>query len=628
MNYWVVGASFDRTQDVSNDFIQNSIWYDGYAQNGNDVNRKLLENVEEGDVLLMKSSSTKGAGHKTSFVKLKGIGIIMSKEEYYSFKVKWLKINQLPKDFDNISYRQTIEEARDDSMLEYAKNIIHQEIEKMFTNEIVSLLKYKKQIILYGAPGTGKTRLAQIIAEEMTKASKIGNPINLIDGFFQNPTIDTAKKEEIDHLRKTFLEKFPIEKLKDLTLEEYSIGTGENDSFCWWLERGLKPLGYYSPGSARSYLIYWKNEIHDYSKHGKIKEIEDNQVAMRELSGVLYETVKKKYSKVGWEYFGRSFLLKLLNSYYPDEFFPINSEKFLENALRLLSVDFTGMDFFEKNKKLNDVFNEKAKQYGAKISNNDFAQFLFENFNLKTGENVSDSNEIEVKGEYKLIQFHPAYTYEDFVRGITPKTSEEATVLYPVENKILAEYAQKAQDNPNRNYVLIIDEINRANLPAVLGELIYALEYRTRPVTSLYEYKGDREIIIPNNLYIIGTMNTADRSIGHIDYAIRRRFAFYPLTSDRNSIQEYYNTTKGDASIKDKALILFDNVYAIIENNIASDFSKEDLMVGHSYFMAESEDNLKLKLVYEIKPLLKEYLKDGILNNPDEVLSKIEELSF
>src|SRR5690606_7139407 len=75
-------------------------------------------------------------------------------------------------------------------------------------------------------------------------------------------------------------------------------------------------------------------------------------------------------------------------------------------------------------------------------------------------------------------------------------------------------------------YVLIIDEINRANLPAVLGELIYALEYRGEGVDSMYDLDGDTSIILPPNLYIIGTMNTADRSVGHIDYAIRRRFAF------------------------------------------------------------------------------------------------------
>src|SRR5690606_16967778 len=145
------------------------------------------------------------------------------------------------------------------------------------------------------------------------------------------------------------------------------------------------------------------------------------------------------------------------------------------------------------------------------------------------------------RGEFKLIQFHPAYTYEDFVRGIVVETNDGAQPEYKVVDKVLAEIARKALEDESSNYVLIIDEINRANLPSVLGELIYALEYRFDPnkpeettVESMYSLKNEessevaegRTLRLPKNLFIIGTMNTADRSVGHIDYAIRRRFAF------------------------------------------------------------------------------------------------------
>lgn len=141
-------------------------------------------------------------------------------------------------------------------------------------------------------------------------------------------------------------------------------------------------------------------------------------------------------------------------------------------------------------------------------------------------------------GEKKLIQFHPAYTYEDFVRGITAKTNTNGQIEYKVENKTLAAFAQKALNNPTTDYVLIIDEINRANLPSVLGELIYALEYRYKPVESMYSLDANRELILPDNLFIIGTMNTADRSTGHIDYAIKRRFAFFKVLPTDTAINE------------------------------------------------------------------------------------------
>ena len=204
-------------------------------------------------------------------------------------------------------------------------------------------------------------------------------------------------------------------------------------------------------------------------------------------------------------------------------------------------------------------------------------------------------------GETALIQFHPAYSYEDFVRGIVAETNQNGQISYNVKNKILCEIAEKAINDKDTKYVLIIDEINRANLPAVLGELIYALEYRDKPVNSLYELNGKKEFTLPSNLYIIGTMNTADRSVGHIDYAIRRRFAFVSVPANKSIITNL------------KALELFEKIEKIFTDNLSSDFQREDIMIGHSYFLVEKEEDLAMRLEYEIKPLLREYVKDGIL---------------
>jgi 5-methylcytosine-specific restriction endonuclease McrBC GTP-binding regulatory subunit McrB len=154
----------------------------------------------------------------------------------------------------------------------------------------------------------------------------------------------------------------------------------------------------------------------------------------------------------------------------------------------------------------------------------------------------------------------------------------------------------------SKNYVLIIDEINRANLPSVLGELIYALEYRGESVETLYEIEGDASISLPENLYIIGTMNTADRSVGHIDYAIKRRFAFVSVLPDESVIDN------------DKAMALFQTVSQLFEKEyLAPDFDKNDVQLGHSYFMVKDDEELKLRLKFEIVPILCEYVKDGLL---------------
>jgi 5-methylcytosine-specific restriction endonuclease McrBC GTP-binding regulatory subunit McrB len=188
----------------------------------------------------------------------------------------------------------------------------------------------------------------------------------------------------------------------------------------------------------------------------------------------------------------------------------------------------------------------------------------------------------------KLIQFHPAYTYEDVVRGIVATTDDNGNINYKVKNKVLvemAENAENAKNNPDNSFVLIIDEINRANLSSVLGELIYALEYRGEVVESMYEYEESREIVLPENLYIIGTMNTADRSVGHIDYAIRRRFAFVDVNTD-------------ESVIPNKAKPLFKKVKGLFKEHLSDEFELNDVMIGHSYFL---RDNLKLALQYEIK---------------------------
>src|SRR5690606_8733840 len=186
------------------------------------------------------------------------------------------------------------------------------------------------------------------------------------------------------------------------------------------------------PGSARSYLMYWKKAIEDYSKHGFVKEIEDNNEAMKKVAEFLSEVINSKNLDNSIQYFGDSFLLKLLNSYYPNEYFPINSEKMIDNALKIFKVNYQGLNVFEKNQKLNQVYIEKKKQLNSQLTSYEFGKLLWENFNLKTGENIIDNNDAVASGEYEIIQFHPAYSYEDFVRGIVAAT-ESGNVSYQVE---------------------------------------------------------------------------------------------------------------------------------------------------------------------------------------------------
>ena len=633
ITFWAVGANFDG-DDMSSEFINNSTWWDGWADSNDERNRNVLEKMNVGDVLIMKSSSTKGPGHLTTFTKLKTVGIIEERLKYYSFKVRWLIIKDLPKDFDGISYRKTIEPMREDEMFNYVKNIIEMDS----IQGKVEILNYKKQIILQGPPGTGKTRLAKMIAKEMTRPSNSGSPMQIVEKFF----VDFNDKSENSHYKKNeiglklelFTKRFPYEKLNELTLDDYCTGRGDRNNFCWWIETGLKALGKYSPGNSSHYLLYYSKSKGDFSKHGDlIKNIEDNNVAMKTLATFLHEVVVNQDFEKGSKFFGDSLLLKIFNSYYPDEYFPINGRDSLENALRIFNIESIGLNLAEKNKKLNSEFLKLKKKYNKEITAFDFMHFLFTTFNLKDGIKYDESQIIVNKGECKFLQFHPAYTYEDFVRGITAKTNATSQIEYKVENKSLSEFAERALDNPSANYVLIIDEINRANLPSVLGELIYALEYRFDPenpdettVDSMYSiadpegisenYEEGKKLRLPTNLYLIGTMNTADRSVGHIDYAIRRRFAFVDVLPTTEPLKPFalpYFKLVSELFVKNFDIINWNKPKLESSDYLATDFRPEDVWIGHSYFIADNEEQLKIKLKYEVQPILKEYLKDGIL---------------
>lgn len=163
-------------------------------------------------------------------------------------------------------------------------------------------------------------------------------------------------------------------------------------------------------------------------------------------------------------------------------------------------------------------------------------------------------------------------------------------------------------------HVLIIDEINRGNVSKIFGELITLIEADkriggTHPIEVTLPYSKE-PFSVPSNLYIIGTMNTADRSVGSIDYAVRRRFAFVTLKADDEQLEQYYHG-KPD-SLKEKACSLFKKVKEFLEAK-KSDMDIDDLMAGHSYFMAEDEGQLAMKLEYEITPLIEEYIKDEII---------------
>ena len=209
-----------------------------------------------------------------------------------------------------------------------------------------------------------------------------------------------------------------------------------------------------------------------------------------------------------------------------------------------------------------------------------------------------------------MVQFHQSYSYEDFVEGFRPSSTG---MNFEIKKGAFYNFCKKASDDKENDYFFIIDEINRGNISKIFGELITLLESDKRhgqphELSVSLPYSG-KDFFVPSNLYILGTMNTTDRSVGSLDYALRRRFAFETIHASEDVIMSNKNAPD---DLKQKEKTLFEDIKKFISDS-KPDMDVEDLMVGHSYFMADNIDDLKIQFEYEIIPLLEEYVADGII---------------
>lgn len=212
----------------------------------------------------------------------------------------------------------------------------------------------------------------------------------------------------------------------------------------------------------------------------------------------------------------------------------------------------------------------------------------------------------------QLVQFHPSYAYEDFVQGYRPDDLGGGAAFVLRDGPLL-DIAERAADNPDDRFVLVIDEINRGNIARVFGEMYFLLEYRDRPITLQYAREDDPPFCLPENLLVVGTMNSADRSIALVDGALRRRFYFVPFFPLEPPVSGLLRRWLSDnkpgmewvADVVDRA------------NALLVESGHRDAAIGPSYFIKDNLDDRWVALIWEysVKPYLEEQLlgDDGMM---------------
>ena len=218
----------------------------------------------------------------------------------------------------------------------------------------------------------------------------------------------------------------------------------------------------------------------------------------------------------------------------------------------------------------------------------------------KVAEHVLRTQGVEdTESNIRIVQFHPSYGYEEFVEGLRPESTENGFRFAPKLGILIQMALGVLEDNKPR--VLIIDEINRANIPRVFGELMYLLEYRDSKIDLMHSEKFS----LPPNLYIIGTMNTADRSVQGIDLALRRRFDFFELKPDVRVLRNWYKGKDNDLSES-----LFQGFIKL--NQHLEDQVGKHLAIGQSYLMRPMMNTKMLSMIWDqqLMPLIEEYFFD------------------
>ncbi|MEI0610803.1 AAA family ATPase [Brachyspira pilosicoli] len=639
--------------------------------------------------------------------------------------------------------------------------------------EYVKLLKENYNLILTGAPGTGKTHLAKEIAKEMMEDNEnIKYYKEFIREYYNKnkESLDNLKKEG-DKLREEFINKFPIESLKNISIDDYAVGRGDNNSFCYWIEFGLdrKLLDNFSIGGSTSYILYYDKKTGNLvSKIGK-----DNNEVIKEIGKELYnmatiEDYDFKDSIIDFNKRNQYLAIKIYNTYHPYTYFPAMKKEDIFNICDVFDIEKDD-NIYKLYKNIKKFFDENFKDIDLYI-----IKIILENIDLINGKK-QDINMMN-DNDYGFVQFHPSYDYTDFVEGLRPIKDSNGNIGFERKDGVFKEFCKKVLKNlidskkdisqlnedaiiknnllefidyissvidekgcfeieginrkaaplkeielddetlyfvpdikadkpikltldklvefykkfsgelkinkkwdyqnfiakfglkgqhtyvhgflkafyekynseiekelnnnntvekvEKKNFVFIIDEINRGEISKIFGELFFAMDPGYRGIkgkvltqySNLIDEESEKCFYIPENVYIIGTMNDIDRSVESMDFAMRRRFAWREvkaIDTQESILKDLDDSIKQDAIDRMNAL---NNAISEIEGfNSSYHIGASYFLKLKNYYKSSSDDKeTAFKSLWEnhLKGLLFEYLRG--MPDINDKLKKLE----
>src|SRR5690625_26372 len=481
------------------------------------------------------------------------------------------------------------------------------------------------------------------------------------------PDLDAKRRKEEKTVRE-FQELFPLERLKNLTLEEYD-SRGSKQSLTYMIEHGTNEIFRGSLGNNKNKLFFQlQDNTYDCSEYFKNRfpgeSIEEMFEYYRNSLYKLVSEFNKETYTIAPPRQANTIKGKLLMLYHPGELLHFNSRAGYQKL-----YEFFGLDPSDKDSiMLNIEMQQFLRNIGVQIEVTETSRKLWIFYDEQLRERKKTETEVEREISYaapnfehifladdfiakivrvlkrkkaiilkgvpgvgktfvirdilaksfanigddgiEMIQFHQSYSYEEFIEGLKPQMDGS----FVAEKGIFYEMVKRAEADPENNYFLIIDEINRGNISKIFGELMMLIEHDKRDDYSVRLAYSKEHFSVPSNLYVVGTMNTADRSLTLVDYALRRRFSFLTL-------EPAFGTHKFNTFLREKMELSEANITKINNvmkrvNNIIEDKLGKDFLIGHSYFILNDETINDFDIWYddivefEIMPMIEEYFFD------------------